>query len=140
MDDISVPDNTACVGLEPIPGRTIIAPTTANLGIGWIFDSRHGEPQFLVDDRIMKGDKFYVMTGCAAYKTYSKTHRSSFCYIMERAVAIQQMGPPNTVSDLAPPQNITTGNIGGGVQLPGYKPLESHSFNFATCAKGFSAD
>jgi hypothetical protein len=141
MTGVNVPENRACDGLKPISGRSIMAPTGPNIaGFAWSLDSRHGEPQLLVDERIIRGDKFYVVTGCAAYVTYYKPRKSSFCYVLERTVSIQTMGPPNVATDLAPPQNTATGNI-GDLKLPGYKaPGGTYTFNFATCARGFAAD
>jgi hypothetical protein len=141
MNDIPVPENKTCDGLKPVSGRSIISPTGPNVvGVAWALDSRHGEPQFLVNDRILKGDRFYVVTGCAAYVTYYKPRKTSFCYVLERVVSIQTMGPPNVAADIAPPQNMATGNI-GDLKLPGYRaPGGIYTFNFATCARGFAAD
>ncbi len=113
IDDVTVPENTSCDGLSTIKGRAIMSPSGGSLiAVGWNFDSRHSERPFLVDDEILNGRKFYVVSGCAAYNTYSKPHKTSFCYILERRAGIQQTGPPNVVYNPAPPQNLSN-NISG---------------------------
>jgi hypothetical protein len=43
----------------------------------------HGEPVYYVDDKVASGDKFYVVHGCVAYRTFGKIHHTQFCYILE---------------------------------------------------------
>lgn len=137
MTDVVVPENTACDGLSPIHGRTIIPPTGNFVGTLWSFNSQHGQPQFVANDRVLDGTKFYVVRGCGVYNTYFKPHYTSFCYILQRQDAVQQTGPPNLLFSPAPPQNL--GNL-PGLNLPGYKPIGGHAFVFANCARSFAAD
>jgi hypothetical protein len=134
MAYISVPENTACVGFDPKSNRTVIAPTNAG-AVGWNFDSQHGEPSLLADEKIANGTKFYVVEGCAAYKTYSAKHITSFCYVMEFVEARLGIGP----SELAIPDSFV---LPDGVNIPGNlpKPIEAHAFNFAPCSTGFEAN
>lgn len=44
-----------------------------------IFDSIHGDPPINADDKILNGDKFYVVMGCIVYTTFESTQRSQFC-------------------------------------------------------------
>jgi hypothetical protein len=67
MYDVVIPENTSCNGLEPIEARSILPPSTTLIpGVAFNFDTRHAEPPFLVDNRILNGNKFLVITGCDA--------------------------------------------------------------------------
>jgi hypothetical protein len=80
MEALEVPDNTSCNGLLPEKGRLSIAPSAVayhNLS------SAFGEPSFTADDKIVSGEKFYVVRGCIAYETFGAVHRSGFCYFLE---------------------------------------------------------
>ena len=77
LADIQVPTNDTCEGLVPDPGRTVIPPLSFG-GVGISENSIHGEPRLVADDRIVKGEKFYVVRGCAAYSTQEKVRNSSF--------------------------------------------------------------
>ena len=81
MADIQVPTNDTCEGLMPDPGRTVIPPLTFG-GVSITENSIHGDPRLVADDRIIKGEKFYVVRGCAAYLTQGKVRHSSFCYVL----------------------------------------------------------
>ena len=74
-----VPENTSCDGLLPEKGRFGIAPSS----IGTLsFASNFGEPSLIADDKLVRGEKFYVVRGCVTYDTIGTVHRTGFCYIL----------------------------------------------------------
>jgi hypothetical protein len=87
MSNISVSANTTCAGLQPKPGRAVLAPTLSGTIHGWSYDTIHAVPPFRTDDRILDGSKFAVIQGCAAYNTVNQAHHSAFCYILETRLA-----------------------------------------------------
>jgi hypothetical protein len=77
---IQVPENTSCDGLLPEKGHYIIPPS-ANMTMN--VASNFGEPSLIADDKLVNGEKFYVVRGCIAYDTIGAVHRSGFCYIFD---------------------------------------------------------
>ena len=83
--DVDVPANTSCDGLKPQAGRAVIAPTGS--GSTTITQgSAVGDPRMVADDKIISGDKFYLVRGCFAYLTQGKERHSGFCYILASAL------------------------------------------------------
>jgi hypothetical protein len=117
MVDIVLSKNDTCEGLLPDPGRSVVAPTTMGTGIGISENSIHGDPRFVADDRILRGERFYVVMGCAAYLTQQKVRYSSFCYILYSEIPAQT--PEQKAAQ--PPQ------------------VPSRTFQLANCAAGFDA-
>ena len=111
LADVDVPENTSCDGLKPQRGRADIPPT----GTGYTTitqGSGFGEPRLVADDKIVSGDKFYLVRGCLAYLTQEKEKHSAFCYILASVL------PPPT------PQN--------------HSPIRA--YGFVTCRNGFDAN
>jgi hypothetical protein len=82
MATVEVAANTSCVGHKPAPGTAVISPTGIGTSVAITGGSAIGEPRMVTDDKILSGDKFYVLRGCIAYLTQDKERRSSFCYIL----------------------------------------------------------
>ncbi|MGO8914640.1 MAG: hypothetical protein ACLQJR_01870 [Stellaceae bacterium] len=141
LSKIQFPNNVSCDDTSPVKDQAIIAPSSPGIGTGWNVDSLHGEPTMVVTQDIIDGKKFYVFTGCVAYRTYEATHKASFCYVMEYNTSIPSALPPNIV--IAPAASPTArteqpGSAPGQTVSP--KPTTMHSYVFATCAHGFSAN
>jgi hypothetical protein len=83
MKYIKVPDNTTCEGLSPVKGGGYFPPSLTGAVDDYKLDSFYGEPPFSADDKIVDGDKFYLVRGCVAYVTFGSVHHSSFCYVLE---------------------------------------------------------
>jgi hypothetical protein len=130
-ENISVPDNTACEGLLPAKGTGSIPPSTSNIAGGRTFDSIHGELPLSVDDRILRGDKFYVARGCVAYTTFNSVHHSAFCYILQMSGPVQQ---PATVA-MGQPQTVT-----GQSQVAQAGQSQNAPWTFVPCPRGFLLD
>lgn len=134
LKNIKVAENTACVNLVPKRGRPPMPPTSGNATLAIIEDTIHGQPAFTADDRIIRGDKFYVIHGCLAYEAYEKTRQTAFCYILEST--------PFTVTTQQPAQ-ITPGTGPGGAVTPNPNPtitLNGRNFSFSTCSMGYDAN
>ena len=93
-------------------------------------DSSYGDPPFLVDNRVLNGEKFYVVRGCIAYVTYDVPRRATFCYILISGpaanTAVVQLGqnpPPATAATAPQGQNQNQPNA---ANLP-----------FVACGSGF---
>jgi hypothetical protein len=80
MDDIVLPVNSTCDGLEPKGGRPSFPPSAVS---SMTMDSMHAESPLTVDDRILNGSRFYAVQGCVAYLTLERVHRTGFCYVLE---------------------------------------------------------
>jgi hypothetical protein len=65
----------------------------------------------IADDKILSGDKFYLVRGCFAYLTQERERHTAFCYIL---AVVGSAGNPNP--------------------NPGDK-----RFEFVTCRSGFEA-
>src|SRR5271157_2354112 len=93
LASISVPENTACENLQPEEGRPPIAPSSPSYNM---LSSVFGEPSFTADEKVVSGEKVYVIVGCSAYLTFGSVHRSGFCYMFETGHVV------NTVPNAAP--------------------------------------
>jgi hypothetical protein len=82
VPDLKIPKNTSCAGLHSVPESAVVPPT----GVGPSFSSGqssiYGEPRMVADDKIINGDKFYLVEGCIAYVTLGEERHSSFCYVL----------------------------------------------------------
>jgi hypothetical protein len=82
LENITIPGDTSfCEGVHPANSRLIIPPLTGT-GNATDLDSVYEEPPFYVDDKILRGEKYYVVRGCIVYVTYSVPRRTTFCYIL----------------------------------------------------------
>jgi hypothetical protein len=133
--DIAVPKNTSCENLSADPGKAVFWPTSlATVGV-FNQNSIHGSPRYVADDKVVAGEKFYVVEGCAAYSTQEETRYASFCYILESSIS-----PPVPVSLPFPFQNIPAlqaGQLPTANQGASSQGTENRVFTFVTCARGF---
>jgi hypothetical protein len=76
--------NTSCDNLMPESGTNIPPSGSSQFATGiWAtMDSLRGKPPYEVDDKVLNGDRFYVVKGCASYRTFKEIHHSGFCYIL----------------------------------------------------------
>jgi hypothetical protein len=81
---INLGQNTSCDGLMPESGTNISPSGSSQLASGtWAtMNSLRGTPPYEVDDKVLNGDKFYVVKGCASYRTFEEPHHSGFYYIL----------------------------------------------------------
>jgi hypothetical protein len=123
-------DRPVCEGVHPEKSRQVFTPSLTNLGYYNSVDSSYGDPPFLVDNRVLNGEKFYVVRGCFAYVTYDVPRHATFCYILmsgpAASTAVVQLGqnpPPATVATTQQGQNQNQPNA---ANLP-----------FVACGSGF---
>jgi hypothetical protein len=134
--NIEVPTNKACDNLHPLHGRSVIVPTQPGTPLNWIFDSTHGKPPLYVDERIFSGSKYYGFNGCIAYHSYSETHRTKFCYVLEYKLI--------TITPQQPSAGQQPGQAAGQPPATPVPPAPAnqtlHAGVFVTCGKGWESD
>ena len=75
-DSLAVPPNHSCDGVKPRKGQWVVYPSAIN------------QRQFVaapdkVDQSLINGTKALYIHGCFVYRTFGKTHRSSYCFYLE---------------------------------------------------------
>jgi len=138
--NISVPQNTSCDNLIPQSGHPIFPPTPSGAVISENFNTISAQPPLEIDERIINGDKFYVVRGCVAYSTYEEPHSTGFCYILESTpVTITIKTPPPEAPLPSPVPNASP----SGTSVPPSSPptiVNGRKLVFVTCPTGFSAN
>jgi hypothetical protein len=82
--------------------------------MGIVENSIHGDPRFVADDRILRGDKFLAIRGCAAYLTQQKIRHSSFCYILYTEIPSQTPGTKIGATSATANSNVAIQNCAAG--------------------------
>jgi hypothetical protein len=75
-DSLIIPPNHSCDGVIPRKGQWVVYPSALN--------ERHfAAVAEKVDQALASGTKILYIQGCFVYKTFGKTHRSSYCFYLE---------------------------------------------------------
>jgi hypothetical protein len=92
--DIQTPTGSPCEGLRPEKDRVVFPPSIANISAFHRLNSLHGAPGYTIDEKLIDGQRFYVVSGCMVYITFGSAHHSTFCYILETRRSPAEPGPP----------------------------------------------